>query len=662
MSPKSLFLNPNSPLFLILPLHSNIGKFFACFEIIGYDDNMKKYFPTFLAIIIIFSFLLTPIVPFSLAQDKSIPKIKEITSQKETSPQFKEAEIIVKYKKEKINLEKTSGKLSAFFEEKKNSLKEIDQIEDSNIKLLETSQNIEKTIEKLENNPKVEFASPNYFRKPFAISNDPHFSNQWALHNTGQVVNGRTSTNDADIDAPEAWENEEDSDEEIIVAIIDTGVKYTHEDLADNMWDGSACKDENNNPVTGGCPNHGWNFKESNNDPNDTEFIYDEEDISGHGTMIAGIIAGVSNNSAGISGLSQKNKIKIMAIRFDLDLFSEIKAIAFAQNNGAKIINASYGGAVFSSAEESAINSFDGFFITASGNGDDAGVGKNNDTEPIYPCNYTNENLICTASTDQDDLLSSFSNYGKTSVDLSAPGENIFTTYKNNDSSYAIASGTSLAVPYVVGTSAMLLGKNSALSNSNIKNALLEYGDSLPALNEKTVSGKRLNLNSSLLSIIEPETPAEPTPPNEPTNTEEAPLTETAEEPIPYNPLDDYENYQKYELYLKYEKARKYEKYKEYKEYKEKYRYASKEERTIGKEKYGKYKLFKKNPALYPHYVIYYEDYKKYRGYKNKYKPTKKYSKYGKYKKYKKYDKKIYRSYGASQYKEAHQRYLNATQ
>ena len=130
-----------------------------------------------------------------------------------------------------------------------------------------------------------------------------------------------------------------------------------------------------------------------------------------------------------------------------------------------------------------------------------------------------------------------------------------------------------------------------------------------------------------------------------------------------YSPADDYEGYQQYELFLKYEKAKKYEKYREYKEYKEKYRYASKEERTIGKEKYGKYKLFKKNPALYPHYVIYYEDYKKYRGYKNKYKPAKKYSKYKKYKKYKKYTKKkyrAYRNYETAENKSAWTRYRNS--
>ncbi|MBU4512725.1 S8 family serine peptidase, partial [Patescibacteria group bacterium] len=362
--------------------------------------------------------------------------------------------------------------------------------------------NSEPTKKTLKANYKANYTEPNYKRYPANMNvNDTYKDLLWALDNIGQEINGISGTPDADIDAPEAWEMYKDN-EEIVVAIIDSGVTYDHPDLEDAMWDGTNCVGENNN-FLGDC-NHGYDFEDDDKTPLPTN--------NAHGTHIAGIIAGRKNNNKGIIGIAPE--IKIMAIKFGFDVASEIKAINFAINNGAKIINASYSGSTYSQLEYDAIQAFQaagGIFITAAGNG-----AKNNDWEaeddpplppdnpplppddtpdpppppddplpppppddppappedppappddlpppppdgppappedpPLnpcevnnprfpadsssaghsYPCDFDLDNIICVAATDQSDSLSSFSNYGASSVDIGAPGENIFSTY-----------------------------------------------------------------------------------------------------------------------------------------------------------------------------------------------------------------------------------------
>jgi subtilisin family serine protease len=324
------------------------------------------------------------------------------------NPEFIEGEVIVKYKKNKIDLKKTTGKKKAENSEAAKGLKKLDEVEDLNLRLIKTTGTTKEAIRVLANDPDVEFAEPNFKRYPMSTPNDTQYSNQWALSN---------------INAPGAWDLETEGQQDIIVAIIDTGVDYTHPDLIGNLWNGSTCVDENNISISGGCPKHGWNMENNSND---------QFDIDGHGTFIAGIIGATSDNSQGISGISSHNNIKIMSIKFGFDTLSEIKAINFAKNNGAKVINASFGGSTFSNSEKSAIDAFPGIFVAATGN-----ETKNIDTSPIYPASYTSSNIISVAATDSGDNLASFSNYGATSVDLAAPGVNVkstdmeFTTFFN---------------------------------------------------------------------------------------------------------------------------------------------------------------------------------------------------------------------------------------
>lgn len=436
---------------------------------------------------------------------------KEIHTNKKSSPAIKEGEIIVKFKKNQINLKQKLGRTKILSFKNKYSLNEYDSIDNENIKLLKSeNKTTAELLEELKNDPNVEYAEPNILKKPMFLPNDERFYKQWALKNNGD--NGGIV--DADIDADEMWDIESSENQEIIVAVIDTGVRYAHEDLIGQMWDGTNCVNENNIPIQGGCANHGWDFKDDDNNPDATTFDYcisnifvnnvcqgETEDISAHGTFVGGIISAKNNNVKGITGLSSKSKIKIMALRFNLDTFSEIKAISFAKNNGAKIINASFGSENYANSEKNAIDLFPGLFIASAGND-----GTNNDYLPLYPASYDNANVISVAATDNTDNLASFteggSNYGETSVDIAAPGKEIISVYKLTTSSYGTSSGTSFAAPYVSAASAMILSANPSLSVAQVKNYILENGDDVSSLSGKILTGKRLNAFKSLFESI----------------------------------------------------------------------------------------------------------------------------------------------------------------
>ena len=344
---------------------------------------------------------------------------------RERDKDYVEGEVIVKFKKEKLDVKRTSGKILAYVFEKRHDLDKKDEIENLNIQVFESKKSTEELVKELKADPKVEYAEPNYLRFPTTINtNDPDRGLLWGLNNTGQTVNGTVGTNDADIDAPEAWGLSEGSGD-VIVAIIDSGVAYNHPDLINNMWDGTDCKDENGDAL-GGC-NSGYDYEDDDKDP--------APSTSSHGTHVAGTIAAEKNNGKGIIGVAPSTKI--MAIKTVFSTTEIVKGIDFAIQNGAKIINASFSGNSFSQSEYDAISRFKwagGIFIAAAGNGtlDSSGwdgVGKDNDSvSHIYPCDYDSANIVCVAATDQNDGLADFSDYGSTSVDVGAPGTNIYST------------------------------------------------------------------------------------------------------------------------------------------------------------------------------------------------------------------------------------------
>lgn len=687
--------------------------------------------------ILLVSILLFQGIPFSNAKDsdetKNFTKI-EIRN-KRPSSNFKEGEIIVKFKKDKINLKKNSGKSKAKSFEAANELKELNSANKLNSKLFKSDKKTEDLIEELKKDPNVEYAEPNFIRFPLSMPNDTYFNYQWALNNTGQTFQSSTGatisgTIDADIDAAEAWSTENSSNQEIIVAVIDTGARLSHEDITSNIWTntgeiaGNGIDDDNNGYID---DVHGWDFKDNDNNPDDSVFQYcytyapdnitclDQDDVSGHGTFISGIIAGIQGNSKGISGISSKNKIKVMPIRFDLDLDTELQAIQYAKDNGAKVINASFGAATFSQSEKNSIDAFTGLFVTAAGND-----GTNNDISHYYPSDYTSSNLISVAATDENDSLAIFSsggsNYGATSIDLGAPGKNITSVYNTSDIAYAVGDGTSFATPYVAASTAMLFSVDNLLSTSSVKNILLSSGDSLSSLSGKTVSGKRLNLNSAIQAASKVTTPiASPvggtysstqtvtlstetsgasiyytldgTTPTASSTLYSAPLnisttatlkaiaikagmtnsdafssiyTITIAAPVQVTPpVDDAAikaaDYDLYQKYLGYQKYEKYKNYQKYKKAKSKYGFKNSGEKAKYKQSYTNFKLFLKNPIRYRQYATLMSEYKKYKKYLSGMSSVKKYSKYSKYNK-KGYAN--YKNYGSAEYRDGYARYL----
>ncbi len=322
--------------------------------------------------------------------------------------------------------------------------------------------------------------------------NDASFALQWALHNTGQTggVSG------ADIKAPEAWSTTLGSSS-IVVAVIDTGMDYTHPDLAANVWSNpdETAGDGLDNDHDGYIDDtRGWNFYAGTNDPMDDH---------GHGSHTAGILGAVGGNATGISGVCQH--VKIMPLKFlsasgsgsDSDA---IEAIRYATAHHAVLSSNSWGGADFTQSMLEAIqeaNTAGIGFIAAAGN-----AATNNDEIPSYPASFQSDNVISVAATNASDALSNFSNYGKTSVHLGAPGESIYSTYKAGG--YTTMSGTSMATPHVAGAAALLKSANQNLTFAQIKQALLTQTDALPSLNNKSISGGRLNVNKALVPATSP--------------------------------------------------------------------------------------------------------------------------------------------------------------
>ncbi len=284
----------------------------------------------------------------------------------------------------------------------------------------------EEALELLRNNPNVESAEPNYIHRTNAIPNDPFFDKQWYLYNYGQYVNGTIGRAGADISAIEAW-NVETGNSNIVIAVIDTGVAYTHPDLIDNIWinrdeiPNNGFDDDNNGYID---DVRGWDFANNDNDPSDVSrgLVGD-----GHGTHVAGIIGAASNNAQGISGILWHTQIMPLLVSPDgSELLSDniVSAIEYAVDNGAKIINCSFGGPNYSSFEYDVIdyaNKHGVLLICAAGN-----EGQNNDLIGTYPANYDLPNVIAVAATDEKDHLPSYSNYGKNTVDIAAPGGNSF--------------------------------------------------------------------------------------------------------------------------------------------------------------------------------------------------------------------------------------------
>jgi subtilisin family serine protease len=337
----------------------------------------------------------------------------------------------------------------------------------------------------------VQYAEPDRVVHALLDPNDFHFQNGdlWHVKNLGQYG----GVVDADLDATDAWDTQTDAPN-IIVAVLDTGIRASHEDLAPNLWrnpgeiPGNGLDDDGDGYVDDVI---GINTIANNGNPNDDH---------GHGSHVSGIIGAAGNNFVGVAGVCWR--VQIMACKFlgpsATGLVSDaVKCIDFARSKGAKIINLSWGDPTFGSqalydAIASARNA--GIILVAAcGNS-----GNNNDAIPLYPASYDLDNIIAVAATDRSDFLASFSCYGLASVDLGAPGDPVYSCWNNSDSAYQYLAGTSMAAPCVAGACALVWARFPGDNYQQIINRILANVDPLPALAGKCVSGGRLNVNRAL--------------------------------------------------------------------------------------------------------------------------------------------------------------------
>lgn len=361
------------------------------------------------------------------------------------------------------------------------------------VSISEQNASISATAQSLLAQGVIEYIEPNYIVSIYATPNDSRYSSLWGLHNTGQSG----GTVDVDIDAPEAW-NISTGDDDVVIGVLDTGVDYHHVDLAANMWvnsDEIAANgiDDDSNGVIDDI--YGYNAVNDSGNPDDDNF---------HGTHVAGTIAGVGNNNSGVVGVSWNSKI--MALKFlDSDgygtMSDAVEAIEYAilmkeRGVNLRIFNNSWGGSGYSSTLKSAFEEAQALgiiSIAAAGN-----ESSNNDVTPSYPASFTVSSLISVASINRYGNLSSFSNYGNTTVDLAAPGESILSTVPGN--AYGYSSGTSMATPMVSGVAALLFSVRPWLTANEAKTLLLENTTSLGALSGAVATDGMLNASRTLAS------------------------------------------------------------------------------------------------------------------------------------------------------------------
>lgn len=362
----------------------------------------------------------------------------------------------------------------------------------------------------LSSNPSIQHVEPNYIVYSHEMPNDPSIKDMWFLKN---------------ISALKAWDVSQEG-EEVVVAVVDTGMQIDHEDLKgrilrneNEIHDNG--KDDDHNGFTDDI--YGWNFSDGNNFsyshlyakptvvkdkqnqykcmPHPTEKKYEF-----HGTHVAGTIAATANNAKGIIGISPH--VKIMPIKVlggtcgSGTHMSVLMGVYYAAANGARIINMSLGGPSSSKIAYELYKSLSnkGILIVASAGNE---TSDNDGSTPSYPASYPLDGIISVAATGPDDELARFSNWGRTSVDIAAPGTSILSTIPdgtddNPFSSYYSTGGTSMAAPIVSGAAALLLSQNPSLTNIQLKKILMASTDKIPALNGKIVSGGRLNLYKAL--------------------------------------------------------------------------------------------------------------------------------------------------------------------
>ncbi len=358
-------------------------------------------------------------------------------------------------------------------------------------------QNVDQVVNDLLLDPDVEYAEPNYIfkKQSVGIEGEPmsfsEVEEELSSMNSGFAA-GFNQTG-ADINADEAWNIISNLSNKPVVAVIDSGVDYSHYVFADSgaIWTntdeipGNGIDDDGNGYVD---DVRGWNFVNNSNDPMDDD---------NHGTHVAGIVLGMTQNI--LKATLDPAVIEIMPLKF-LDsqgvgtTSDALEALNYAINNGANVLNNSWGGGSYSQALHDVVSQAysNGItFIAAAGNS-----ANNNDTQPTYPAGYSVPNVISIAATSSSDNLASFSNFGASSVHVGSPGISILSTLPND--SFGYSSGTSMAAPFASGLAALLIREKGSINGYQVKGVLYDYSQGVSGLSGKVASQSRIDAFQAL--------------------------------------------------------------------------------------------------------------------------------------------------------------------
>ena len=356
----------------------------------------------------------------------------------------------------------------------------------------------------------VLYAEPDYLAYGGGTPNDSFYaSQQWGLHNTGQTISGQAGTAGADVSAQQAWDIST-GDANQVVAILDSGIDYNHPDLAGNAWSAATPFSVTISGVTINCPagSHGVNTITN---------VCDPLDDHNHGSNVSGIIGATGDNGLGVTGINWQTKL--LGIKwlnssnagFLSDAIDALEVALQLKQAGVanlKVLNNSWWVTANSQALLDEIRRVEAngmLFVVIAGNGTandgftKGGHDNDNGTTPNYPSQYNLTGMITVAATDNRDALAFFSNWGKQTVHIGAPGNSIFSTARN--AGYSVFNGTSQASPHVAGAAALLLSRCN-LTTAGLKGILITSADPVAALTDKTTSGGRLNVARALSTCV----------------------------------------------------------------------------------------------------------------------------------------------------------------
>jgi subtilisin family serine protease len=412
---------------------------------------------------------------------------------------YKAGELIVRFKDAVTGTRKLTASKAA-------TIRTFKRIKARQIRLPDTTSMAE-ALQQFRADPNVLYAVPNYkVHKLSTTPNDLLFSHQWNL---------------SQISAPDAWDwyTGTNAPGSVIVAVLDTGVAYSHPDLQGNLWTnpGEIIGDGLDNDGNGIVDDYfGANFGDT-----DTGDPWDDS-ADGHGTHLAGIIGSVGDNGIGVSGINWATRI--MAVKFlqgpdgEGYLADALQGMDYAISNGAKIINMSFvvDGDDSSSALEEAINIADnaGVLVVSAAGNDAADL----NTASVYPASIRTANNVSVAASDIDDSLASYSNFGNQSVDLAAPGgeatvDGAILSTIGSTPYYHLLAGTSIAAAHVSGAAALVWNRFPTLTHHQLKARITSTVDQLPAFTDSTISGGRLNVAGALTELRLTATPVSGTVP-----------------------------------------------------------------------------------------------------------------------------------------------------